>query len=82
MGNIKVINIKNHTYYFFNDMINIEDFDSSLLIKDKKSYKNFGIFNIHNYESINSVNPLYLVIGKSRYIYIYIYIYIKMVTSI
>ena len=28
MGNIKQINIKNCTYYFFNDMINIEDFDS------------------------------------------------------
>ena len=24
MGNIKQINIKNRTYYFFNDMINIE----------------------------------------------------------
>ena len=27
MGNIKQINIKNRPYYFFNDMINIEDFD-------------------------------------------------------
>ena len=27
MGNIKQTNIKNHTYYFFNDMINIKDFD-------------------------------------------------------
>ena len=27
MGNIKEINIKNWTYYFFDDMINIEDFD-------------------------------------------------------
>ena len=31
MGNIKEINIKSQTYYFFNDMINIEDFNSSLL---------------------------------------------------
>ena len=30
MGNIKQINIKNRTYYFFNDMINIEDIDSNL----------------------------------------------------
>ena len=36
MGNIKQINIKNHTYYFFNDMINIRDFESSLLKVDKK----------------------------------------------
>ena len=25
MGNIKQINIKNQTYYFFNDMINIKN---------------------------------------------------------
>ena len=46
MGNIKQINIKNQTYYFFNDMINIKDFDSSLLKIDKKSYKNIDIYNI------------------------------------
>ena len=46
MGNIKQINIKNRTYYFFNDMINIKDFDSSLLKIDKKSSKNIVIYNI------------------------------------
>ena len=73
MGNIKQINIKNRTYYFFNDMINIEDFDSSLLKIDKKSYKNVDIYYIgyntikiiSDYESINSVNPLYLIVGKA-----------------
>ena len=39
MENIKEINIKNRTYYFFNDMGNIKDFDSSLLKIDKKSTK-------------------------------------------
>ena len=39
MRNIKEINIKNGTYYFFNDLINIEFFDSNLLKIDKKSYK-------------------------------------------
>ena len=33
------MNIKNRTYYFFDDMINIEDFDPKLLKIDKKSYK-------------------------------------------
>ena len=42
MGNIKQINIKNRTYYYFND-INIKDSDSNLLKIDKKSYKNIGI---------------------------------------
>ena len=46
MGNIKQINIKNHTYYFLNDMIYITDFDSSLIKIDKKSYKNIDIYNI------------------------------------
>ena len=63
---------KNGIYYFFNDMINIKVFDSSLLKIDKKSYKNIGIYNIRYItikkidvcESINSVNPLYLIIGK------------------
>ena len=66
MGNIKQINIKNHTYYFFNDMINIQNFNSSLLKIDKKSYKFIDIYYIgyitikttSDYESINSVNPL------------------------
>ena len=71
MGNIKEINIKNFTCYFFNDMINIEDFDSSLLkinkIIQRYSYLQDWIHcnkTIDDYESINSVNPLYLIIGK------------------
>ena len=43
---MKQINIKNRTYRFFNDMINIKDFDLSLLKIDKKSYKNIGIYHI------------------------------------
>ena len=46
MGNIKQVNIRNRTYYFFNDMINIEDFDSNLLKIDKKSYKNVDVYYI------------------------------------
>ena len=72
MGNIKQINIKNRTNYFFNDMINIKNFDSRLLKIDKKSYKSIGIYyigyitmkSISDYENINSVNPLYLIIGE------------------
>ena len=46
MRNIKQGNIENRTYYFFNDMVNIKDFDSSLLKINKKSYKNIGIDNL------------------------------------
>ena len=44
MWNIKVINRKYRTYYFFDDMTNIKDFDSNLLKIDKKSYKNIDIY--------------------------------------
>ena len=68
----KQTNIKNRTYYFFTDMINIKDFDPSLIKIDKKSYKNTGIYHIEyitiksisDCENINSVNPLYLMIGE------------------
>ena len=46
MGQVKEINIKNKTYYFSNDMINIKNFDSNLLKIDKKSYKNIDIYYI------------------------------------
>ena len=38
MGDIKEINIKNRTYYSYDDTINIKHFDSSLLKIDKKSF--------------------------------------------
>ena len=46
MGVIKQINIKNRTYYFYNDIMDLENFKSNLLKIDKKSYKNIGIYNI------------------------------------
>ena len=71
MGSIKEINIKNRTYYFLGDMINIKNFDPNLLKIDKKSYKNIDIYYIgsiivkdYNYVKINSVNYLYLIINE------------------
>ena len=62
---IKQINIKNRTYYFYNDIIDLKDFDARLLKIDKKSYKNIGIYNIgyitikkiDDCENIYGVNP-------------------------
>ena len=59
MGNIKEINVKNQTYYIFNNMINIKDFDSSLLKIGKKSYKNIAIYNI-GYITIKKIDRKYL----------------------
>ena len=36
MGKVKQIDIKNRTYYFYNDRINLKDFDARLLKVDKK----------------------------------------------
>ena len=73
MGEVKQINIKNRTYYFYNDIIDIKNFESRLLKIDKKSYKNIGIYKIgyitikkiDDYENIYSVNPLYLLINHA-----------------
>ena len=46
MGSIKEINIKNRTYYFFDDMIKIEDFIPGLLKITKKTYRNIDIYYI------------------------------------
>ena len=46
MGEVKQINIKNRTYYFYNDIIDLEKFDARLFKIDKKSYKDIGIYNI------------------------------------
>ena len=71
MGNIKQINIKNHTYYVFDDIINIKNFDSNLLKNDKNPYKNIDIYYIgyitikdFDYVNIHSVNPLYFITGE------------------
>ena len=37
METIKQINIKNRTYYFYNDIINLDEFDESKIKVDKKT---------------------------------------------
>ena len=65
---VKDIYIKNLTYYFFNDIMNIENFDRNNIKTDKKSYKNILIYYIgyvtikdSKYVKIYSVNLLYFI---------------------
>ena len=67
MGSTKQINIKHQTYYFYNDVIDIETFDENLLKIDKKRTKtlislilDMSQKNIDDCININSVNPHYL----------------------
>ena len=46
MDTTKQTNIKNRTYYFYNDIIDLDNFDARLLKIDKKSYKGINIYNI------------------------------------
>ena len=41
---VKDINIKNRTYYLFNDIIDIENFDPNNIKIDEKSYKDILIY--------------------------------------
>ena len=74
MREVKQINIKNRTYYFYNDMISLKNFEPNLLKIDRKSYKNIGIYNIgyitikkiDDCENIYSVNPLYLLVNHAN----------------
>ena len=73
MGEVKKINIKNQTYYFFDDMIDIRSFHSNLLKTDKKFHKDIDIYCIgyitinkfSDCENIRCVNPLYLIIHSA-----------------
>ena len=71
MNSVKDIYIKNRTYYFFDDMVNIKSLNPNKIKVDEKPYKNILIYNIaymtdkdFSYVKIDSVNPLYLIIDK------------------
>ena len=65
---VKDINIKNHTYYFFDDITNIKDFDTNNIKTDKDLYQNIlfyyiGYFTIKKQLKIHSVSLLYFIFG-------------------
>ena len=74
MGVVKQIDIKNRTYYFYNDIIDLKNFDTRLLKIDKKSYKNIDIYyigyitikKIDDCDIIYGENPLYLRIDHAN----------------
>ena len=72
MEKIRQIDIKNRTDYFYDDQIDLKNFDAKLLKIDKKDYNEIDIYyigyvtikKIGDYNNINSVNPLYLMIDE------------------
>ena len=71
METIKQINIKNRTYYFYNDIINLDEFDESKIKVDKKDFNDIDIYylgyehkkKISECDVISIINPLYLRIA-------------------
>ena len=69
---MRQINIKNRTYYFYKDQIDLKGLDVKLLQIDKKDYKDIDSYyigyvtikKIANCNNINSVNSLYLMINE------------------
>ena len=72
METTKEINIKNRTYYFCNDIINLDEFDESKIKVDKKYFNDIDIYYLgYEYKKkitkcnvIKSVNPIYLRIDN------------------
>ena len=74
MGVVKQINIKNQTYYFHNDMINIKNSDP-ILLKLTENHTKILLFitmdilqlkKIDDWETIYSVNPLHLLVNHAN----------------
>ena len=69
---VKDIDLKNRTYYFCNDMINIKNFDvNNIKMQNYKKYKNILIYYIgfvtikdSKHVKMYSVNLLYLIFNK------------------
>ena len=72
MGKSREKKIKNQTYYFYNDQIDLKYFAAKLLKIDKHDYNEIDIYyigyvtikNVGEYNNIISVNPLYLIINE------------------
>ena len=68
---IRQLNIKSRTYYFYNDLTNIQDFNNNKLKLDKKGVLGNDVYYIGYITkkpqwNVNSVNPLYLIINKIK----------------
>ena len=63
MDSARETDIRNCTYHFMDDMINMKNLDPSKIKVDKKSYKNILIYYI-GHMTTNSVKSPYLIINK------------------
>ena len=68
---IRQLNIESRTYYFYNDLINIKNFNNNTPKLDKNSVFGNDVYYIGYITkkpewNVNSINPLYLMINKIK----------------
>ena len=74
MREIKKINIKNITFYFYNDIINLDEFDMNKIKVDRKNFNDTDTYYLgYEYKKkttecneVNSVNSFKGVTQKSK----------------
>ena len=73
---VKDLDVKNRTYCFFDDIINVKNFDPNNIKTDEKSRKNILVYSSRyvtikdsKYVKINSVNAIYLILGTMMEIF-------------
>ena len=74
MGQVKEINIKNQTYYFLDNMINIKIFYSNLLKIDNKPYKEIdmhyiGYITIKKFGDCKNIHGVNLFLSNNSFCY-------------
>ena len=76
-NDLKKVNIKNRTCYYFDDIIKLEDFDLDNILIDEKSHENILIYDISYKTSIgskpwrirfNKIDGITRIYDKSRYL--------------
>ena len=60
---LKKVSIKNHTCYYFDDIIKFENLDSDDILLDGKSYENILVYDI-SYKTLIGAKPLRIRFDK------------------
>ena len=65
MGTTKEINIKNRTYYYYNDIIDLDEFNESKIKVDKKDFNEIDIYYL-GYEYKKKITECTIIRSENR----------------
>ena len=63
MNSLKEINIKNRTFYYFDDIIQVENVNFGNILLHEKSYENILVYDIL-YKTLTGTKPLRISFDK------------------